>query len=624
MGPAELKGRYRLVFRRSGLALGVFGFVWAATLWAGGGLDVTVFGQTLRSHDPVRPFVIGVAGVLLVLLVNGRERTWRWVSGGNRGANHAVGLALAAWTFGLGVAYATTVGGGSDSYGYLSQAELWLAGTLKVDQAWAQHVPWPSARWSFTPLGYHPSERPEEPWVLRPVYSPGLPLLLAGTKFLGGQEVMFWVVPFTGALLVLATYGMGCRLASAPAGLIGAWLVATSPAVLFELVEPMTDVPVASAWACAYYFLLRDTTPSAALAGLSASAAILIRPNFAFAVPIMSCWYVWRLARAPSGQRAREMAKAAAFAAAVLPGVTGVALINTIMNGSPARSGYGTIQDMFAAKNFWPNARQYLVWLVDSQTPLVLAGVAALFVPLRRLWPAARDRSVFVVINAFVLSTWMMYCFFLRFDAWWYLRFLLSLWPFFMLGVGAVIVTLFRKASWSVQVVAGSLLVALGVYELGIADRRNVFDRWKQDRHYASVGRLVRNMTEPNGVIMSMQYSGSLRYYGGRLTMRWDILERQWLDPAIGWLAGRGIHTYLLVSEWELPEVERRFAGQRTLEKLKQPVVIYRGPVMVLLYDLSRPDQGPTPQTAAIVVHETYRGLRSVPPAPLPPRPLLE
>jgi hypothetical protein len=159
---------------------------------------------------------------------------------------------------------------------------------------------------------------------------------------------------------------------------------------------------------------------------------------------------------------------------------------------------------------------------------------------------------------------------------------------------------------------------------LRVADNRGVFERWKQDRHYASVGRLVRNMTEQNGVIMSMQYSGSLRYYAGRLTMRYDILDRKWLDQSVEWLTDRGIHPYLLVSDWELPAVEQRFAGQRTLEKLKQPpIFIYRGSVMVRLYDLSRPDEAPLSQPPAIVVHETNRGSRSIPPAP-PPPPLLE
>ena len=51
--------------------------------------------------------------------------------------------------------------GGSDEYGYVSQAELWLNGDLRIDQRFARQAPWRDADWSFAPLGYrrHPHER---------------------------------------------------------------------------------------------------------------------------------------------------------------------------------------------------------------------------------------------------------------------------------------------------------------------------------------------------------------------------------------------------------------------------------------------------------------------------------
>src|SRR5262249_13360238 len=157
---------------------------------------------------------------------------------------------------------------------------------------------------------------------------------------------------------------------------------------------------------------------------------------------------------------------------------------NASLNGSPLRSGYGALDYLFSRDNVWPNLRQYLGWLVDSQTPMVLAGIAAMAVPLTRWWPATRDRSVFIAINGFVLALWVMYGFFLRSDVWWYLRYLLSSWPFIMLGVGAVIVTLTRSASPVSKIAVASLVIALGVHEVGVAADRSVFDRWKNDRHY--------------------------------------------------------------------------------------------------------------------------------------------
>ena len=69
---------------------------------------------------------------------------------------------------------------------------------------------------------------------------------------------------------------------------------------------------------------------------------------------------------------------------------------------------------------------------------MVLLGLAALFVPLKSVWPAARDRAVFPMLGAFVLAVWVLYCFYLHFDEWWYLRFLLPVWPLLMAGTGAV------------------------------------------------------------------------------------------------------------------------------------------------------------------------------------------
>ena len=48
----------------------------------------------------------------------------------------------------------------------------------------------------------------------------------------------------------------------------------------------------------------------------------------------------------------------------------------------------------------------------------------------------------------------------------------------------------------------------------------------------------------PDAVILAMQHSGSLRYYTGRLILRWDALDPAWLDRAVAFLRDRGIATY--------------------------------------------------------------------------------
>ena len=84
-----------------------------------------------------------------------------------RPAHIAAAVALAVVV--TGVAWNTRVAAGSDAYGYVSQADLWLRGDLHIDQSFGATVPWPLARWTFTPLGYRP-----EPVGFRivPVYPP--------------------------------------------------------------------------------------------------------------------------------------------------------------------------------------------------------------------------------------------------------------------------------------------------------------------------------------------------------------------------------------------------------------------------------------------------------------------
>src|SRR5437763_1042682 len=171
--------------------------------------------------------------------------------------------------------WSTRVAAGADAYGYVSQADLWLRGALHIDQRFGATVPWPLARWTFTPLGYRPEP---DGYRIVPQYAAGLPLVMAAFKAVAGQCAMFWVVPLCGGVLVFATYCIGREIDRPLVGLAAAWIVASSPTLLFMLMAPMSDVPAAAAWAASVAFALAE---SPLLAGVAAGAAILIRPNLA-------------------------------------------------------------------------------------------------------------------------------------------------------------------------------------------------------------------------------------------------------------------------------------------------------------------------------------------------------
>ena len=161
------------------------------------------------------------------------------------------GLALAAICAAL-LAVAAQAGsfvaGGSDSYCYVHQAERWASGRLLVPEPLALAAPWPDAPLSFAPAGHRPS--PSVPGAIVPICPPGLSLLMAPFLIAGGPAGMFLVIPLCGAVLVIGTCLLGSRV-SRGVGLASAAVTAASPIVLYQVIQPMSDVPAAAFWVLA-------------------------------------------------------------------------------------------------------------------------------------------------------------------------------------------------------------------------------------------------------------------------------------------------------------------------------------------------------------------------------------
>jgi hypothetical protein len=535
-------------------------------------------------------------------------RLWRMV----RLYDPWVAVAMAVTVCGFGLAYGSRAVGGADQYGYVSQAELWLRRDLRTEQSFVSELPWPRAAWAFSPLGYRPYHQDES--FIVPVYPPGLPIVLAGVKWLAGHTAMFGIVPLSAGLLVLATYGVGRRLRSSGVGLIGAWLIASSPTVLFMMMQTMTDVPVAAAWTWAIFSLLGATTASAAAAGLLSSAAVLIRPNLVPLVAILSLHYLFKM-RHSSG-RSEALAQLAVFVSGALPGIAAVALINRHLFGSPLVSGYGSATELYDLANVPANLRNYLAWLIESHTPIALCGLVAIFVPVRRLWPGLSDRSVFIVIGAFVAFVWISYCAWHIFDDWWFTRLLLATWPLIMIGVAAICAAAYHTTPTRMRPVVVVFVIALGVVQIRYAAAHTAFVIGDGDRRFVGGSRLVGRMTEPNSVIVSLTFVGAIRYYGGRMTLNYENLPANVLDEAVDSLRNHGVRTYAALDQWEITPFRRRFAGARCLSSLdRKPIAIYENPGKMLLFDLSerRADSAET-----VVEVDIDLGWRAAPPVAPP------
>jgi len=577
------------------MALALLAGAWLLFLVVSGGRDFSFFGLTLTAHNPLRP-LLGLSFAVAVLMLSTRAgaptRVWRLEAA--RVDPRLVAAAMALGALGIGLRYGTNVAGGSDSFSYVSEAHAWMDGSLVTTIPWADRVPWPAALETFMPLGHVPTF---DRRGVAAVVPPGLPLLMAGAARVAGQCAMFWVVPISGAVIIWSTYSLGRRLSGAATGLGAAALVLSSPVFLLYVVQPMSDVPVTAAWALAFLLLSRPSAIASAGAGVATAVAVLIRPNLAPLAMLPPAWLAikalraWRVAPSERALRVRQIA---AFVAGLAPAGIVLALVNNSLFGSPLKSGYGELGMLFSTHNIVPNARNYFGWFVQIATALPLAGLVALFLPRVTKWPAGTDSAFVITLGVFIVLLVAQYCLYGVFDAWWYLRFLLPAWPFLMI---AFVHLLSRLTSWSALTsVAGAIVVLLLVVRgVRISTAEHAFDLWHGEHRYVTIAGLVRDLTPGESVVLAGQHSGSLRYYGGRMTMNYLWMDRAWLDRTVAWLAEHGQRVYALLDEEELAHFKQYFAGARRLDRLDAaPVLAYRASSTARLFDLAADRTEPT------------------------------
>ena len=389
----------------------------------------------------------------------------------------------------------------------------------------------------------------------------------------------FFVVPLCAALTVWLTYAIGRRVFDAPGvALWGAGLVATSPVFLYQIMNAMSDVPVTAAWALALALTL-SRRPLAA--GLAMSAAIAIRPNLA---PLAGVLLAWTLLaeRRERGLRAAVSA-CLRLAAGVAVSVVGVAAFNRVLYESAFTSGYGATSDLYGLRFFSTNVRQFSAWMAAVETPIVAA--AALFFVAPGLLPPAKVAFARLLLGGSLLVVLFSYLFYQPFDAWWYLRFLLPMWPVMMLLTAAALEATARRwlrPIYPAAIAAAVLFCAWHGLRTGV--QRHAFDLGIDERRYVDMARFVAAHTEPGAVILSVQHSGSLRLYADRLTLRYDALDPLWLDRVVAHLQATGRRPYYVLDGGEVEAFRQRFGAANSAGRLDwPPVAMLRGGIA--LYD---------------------------------------
>ena len=544
-----------------------------------GGFLVRLGPLRLSAHNWRVPLLVAIAAAVAAARfgrgtrVEAAEAVWSFVD------RHAAAFAvvLAAATAGIGVGFGTYSASSSDASGYVSEAALIASARLASDEPLARAVAWRNAAWTFSPLGYRPGADPGE---LVPTYPAGLPLVMTPFRLVGGELAAYLVVPLLGAVAVLATYFLGACLHSRYAGLIAAALLATSPIVLFQIVQPMSDVPAAAWWTIALLFALSPVSTAPLAAGGAAGLAILTRPNLlalaiviAFAamnfppMPQLTEPQSPNQTRLPIDRRPRPD-RLLGFAAGLTPAIGGLLLMQWRLYGNPLVSGYGTAADLFSLSNIGPNLVGYSRRLIEGETPALLVSIAAMVVLImtRRGTSAApplkRPLVLATLALAIVVFSYLPYAVFAE---WSYLRFLLPAFPLLFIAIGGA-------AYRSVAATAGvDSRAAVAVHARG-SRRRST--SWVPNASRRSTCAATNRATDwqagtspralpPKAVIVAVQESGGARYYTHASRPSMGLARRRSRHRcrrAAG--AWAGIPCFV-VEDWERSEVAQETSAFR-------------------------------------------------------------
>lgn len=466
--------------------------------------------------------------------------------------------------------YSVDIAGGSDSYGYVSEAIRLAHGHLYESEHVFAQFGLPENPQLTYPLGY----RPFGSQGLVPTYPFGYPLLMAIALRIFGLAGAFWVAPVLGMGAVLATYLTGRQLLGRVGGVFAALLVAILPNFVWGAVQPMSDVPATFFAILALYALLSPNRSIGSLLLLATSEglAIWIRPNMALLTVPTALWFVGH----------RDWKRLVTFGLLLFPFIVVEGATNSYLYGAPWATGYGSPPMTHSLSDAAQRGIRYLGRLQDQQAGVGLALVA-LGLTFGRL--PLRIRALLFGVAAIIF---IFFSFYTIDDAWWYARFLLPGFPAVAILEASILVRVcedrrFLAARWTLLGI-GVALFAYG--SIHYSDTHDVLDQAYGARSFVNGAELARTHVQQPALILTMEQSGSLRLYSGLPSARYDLATLPQLLATIGTVRSAGGHIYLLAYKWEVEDIQK---GNRSILLAGAQPVGQVEPGPVLLYRLDPP-----------------------------------
>ncbi|MGH9199869.1 MAG: ArnT family glycosyltransferase [Vicinamibacterales bacterium] len=521
------------------------GLALAAVLAVSNGFTLDVGAFSIRLHDWMRPSAAtaGLVAIRLWLWSRSRPRTEATSDAHAWRVAEVALLAVSLSAIGYWVVFLTTICGGSDSYGYVSASELISRGRLIEPQPIAAWLPVVNPLDVATPAGYVAAV---DLTGIAPSYPLGLPVLMAIAQIAFGPLGPYLVPLLCGIVLLLVSSRLASTWYGPQAGWLAAALVGWDAVVVTYAKQPMSDVPAAMFAVLSMWWLVRPS-PLPLSAGLAAGASFLTRPGGIGMIAVLAIVAAW-----PRDSRRRGITR---FLVGLVPFVVAQALLQWRLFGSPLTSGYGSMTQLFAGGTVWSNLRIYLEGLWTTHSAVWFAGLVAACL-VRSPTPAI------VAIAALTISA-VPYVLYLEFAHWETLRFLLP--AIVLLTIAAAGGLASTTARLGNAWIAAAVLVIVAVLPAAQSERflrrEGVPQLMEAESRYPLVAAHLKDRTPASAIVLAAQHSGSIRHYGDRLTLRWDVLRSEDLEPLMGALAERGHPLYVVLEGAEQERFSTRFAA---------------------------------------------------------------
>jgi 4-amino-4-deoxy-L-arabinose transferase-like glycosyltransferase len=268
----------------------------------------------------------------------------------------------------------------------------------------------------------------------------------------------------------------------------------------------MSDV-AAAAWSVAAILCAlrsRRVDAWALAAGAAFGMAVLVRPTDILLAAPLALALSWR------------PRTAALLVAGGLPFAVILALWNRAAFGGALATGYsGQLASELALANFSPRLLHYGYWTVAQLSPLVVIG-----------WLAAPFAKYANRRDATMLVCWfggffVFYCFWGPSDAWWYTRYLIPALPALILGFLLALraLSLPRRSF----VIAAALLV-VAAFEWQTDRRQRPLEVGPGQSTFRDASLAVESRAAGNALVVSMEFSGAIRFHTRLSPLRWDFL----------------------------------------------------------------------------------------------------